>query len=115
VSQVLVDIWPADQSMLTWVEPVRSILLRGIEASGARILHHRFHQFDPHGFAGFVLIAESHVSVHSWVEEGWMAVDIFSCGDMNSDAIVRHLQERLEPTRETVTSISRGDRDGRSP
>jgi len=70
VSHILVDLWPAEREMLTHVEPVQSILLVAIKASEARILHQRFHQFEPYGFTGLVLIAESHMSVHSWVEEG---------------------------------------------
>ena len=108
ISHILVDLWPVDRQMLTHVEPVQSILLAAIRASGARILHHRFHQFEPFGFTGFFLIAESHVSVHSWVEEGWMAVDIFSCGDMDRDIILSHLRTHLAPTRETITHITRG-------
>ena len=109
VAHILFDLWPRDADLLKRSEPVRSILRKAVVRSGVRIVHTRFHQFEPHGFTGFFLIAESHVSVHSWVEEGWMAVDILSCGDMDGMVIVEGLREGIPSVRERLSGVERGD------
>ena len=79
---------------------------------GATILHGYFHPFAPCGVTGFLLLAESHLSVHTWPEEGFAAFDIFSCGDMDTDAIVDTIRETLRPARERLQLIHRGSGEG---
>lgn len=69
------------------------ILLAAAEAMGARVVDSRFHAFSPHGVSGVVVIAESHLTVHTWPEHGYAAVDIFSCGQLNLEAGLRVLRE----------------------
>jgi S-adenosylmethionine decarboxylase proenzyme len=55
--------------------------LRGAaDAIGAQVISAAFHQFAPHGVTGVLLLAESHVSVHTWPEHGYAAIDLFTCG-----------------------------------
>ena len=108
ISHVLLDLRLGDPEILKTVEPVRSVLREAVELSGARIVHAHFHQFHPHGFSGFFLIAESHVSVHTWVDESLMAIDILSCGSVDTSAIARYLRERLSPIEERITDVARG-------
>ncbi|NKB69637.1 MAG: adenosylmethionine decarboxylase [Candidatus Latescibacteria bacterium] len=109
VAHILFDVWPREATLLERTEPLRSIMQTAVSRSGARILHTRFHQFEPHGCTGFFLLAQSHVSVHTWVEEGWMAVDILSCGDMDGMAIVDYLRHGCAPGRERLRCLERGD------
>ena len=48
---------------------------------GITILGDKFHKFEPHGVSGVILLSESHVSIHTWPEEGYAALDIFTCGE----------------------------------
>src|SRR5947209_16804632 len=114
---VLYDVWVADPAPLERTGPLEELLKRAALAGGATILHSYFHPFAPCGVTGFLLLAESHLSVHTWPEEGFAAFDIFSCGDMDTDAIVETIRQALHPVRERLQLIHRGsggdgDEDG---
>src|SRR6185437_1492512 len=80
--QVLADIWPADDVALRQAEPLWPVLLAAARESGATILGEYVHQFQPHGFTGVILLAQSHVSIHTWVEQKLLLLDVQSCGPM---------------------------------
>ncbi|MEM4188684.1 MAG: adenosylmethionine decarboxylase [Candidatus Hadarchaeum sp.] len=62
------------------VEPLREILDRVIIKSGLKPINSAFHQFEPHGVSAFYLLRESHLSIHTWPEHEYAAIDIFCCG-----------------------------------
>lgn len=105
---VLYDIWVDDHAVLATVEPIQTLLCKAAEAGGATILHAHFHQFDPHGVTGFLLLAESHLSIHTWVDEGFAAIDIFTCGPMNTDKVLEVIRDGLKPKHASVRRIVRG-------
>jgi S-adenosylmethionine decarboxylase len=109
---VLYDIWVDDAKPLERAGPLEDLLHRAALAGGATILHGYFHPFAPCGVTGFLLLAESHLSVHTWPEEGFAAFDIFSCGDMDTDAIVDTIRQTLRPARERLQLIHRGSGEG---
>ena len=109
---VLYDIWVQDPALLATVEPVEGLLCRAAEAGGATILHSYFHQFSPYGVTGFLLLAESHISIHTWVDEGFAALDIFTCGAMNTDKVLEVIRDGLKPRHASVRRISRGGDSG---
>src|SRR2546426_12552887 len=63
------------------VEAVERILVRAAEVAGVQGWSISFHRFDPNGVAGVVVISESHMSLHTWPEGGYVAPYIFTCGD----------------------------------
>jgi len=77
----LVDLSQCDPDRISRVEEVRRIFLRAAEESKARIVGELFHQFEPAGVSGVLLIEESHFSVHTWPEDSFVGVDIFTCGE----------------------------------
>jgi S-adenosylmethionine decarboxylase len=101
-----------DTALLAESEPLRELLCRAAEAGGATILHAHFHQFTPPGVTGFLLLAESHISIHTWVEEGFAAIDIFTCGPMNTDKVLEVIREGLKPRFSSVRRIVRGSDSG---
>lgn len=105
---IVADLWVGEPGILRCQEPLRSALRVGIEDSGAHILGERFHQFQPHGFSGCFLLAESHVSLHTFVEEGLLALDIFTCGDAEVDRILAACRAAVRPVREQVQHVRRG-------
>lgn len=110
---VLYDVWLADGEVLKYVDPLRGIVLEAAEAGGANIYHQYWHQFAPWGVTGFLLLQESHISVHTWPEEdNFAAIDIFPCGPMDVDLIVERLREALRPVRERVVRVVRGGEAG---
>ena len=105
---LLCDLWFAEDELLKYVEPLRTILLEAAEVGGAIVYHVHFHQFSPWGVTGFLLLKESHISLHTWVEERYAALDIFPCGAMDSRTIVQHLVERLCPQTVNLLQAERG-------
>jgi S-adenosylmethionine decarboxylase len=106
---VLIDLWTPDRSLLERVEPIWSRLLEATRASGATVLHAHAHQFTPAGMSGAILIAESHVNIHTWPEEGYLAMDILSCGPVDPDALLAQFTRGLKITRRRVAMHARGD------
>ena len=104
----LLDLWVDDPTLLQRVEPLRAMLLAATRESGATILADHFHQFEPHGVTGVLLLAESHLSVHTWPEEGLITMDVFTCGTMDTQLILQRLCNALSPRREKLTTILRG-------
>ena len=60
---------------------LRTILTNAAKESGATLLNLITHKFKPQGVTGLVLLAESHISIHTWPESGYAAADVFTCGD----------------------------------
>ena len=81
-------------------EKILEIILEGVEEAEVRQVHSHVEEFDgdlsPPGFAVVVLIDESHVTAHCYYDNGWLAVDAFTCGGGNPGLIIDHIQARLE-------------------
>ena len=76
---------------------------------GATVLHTKLHKFSPQGITGYVLLAESHISVHTWPEYGYAAADIFSCGtSFRPREAANKLAEALECRNPEIREIARG-------
>ncbi|WP_428486623.1 adenosylmethionine decarboxylase [Rhodopila sp.] len=81
-THLLVDLWGA--SNLCDPDHIDHALREAAEAAGATILHGHFHHFSPNGgVSGVLVLAESHISIHTWPERGFAAIDIFMCGACN--------------------------------
>ncbi|MBI2098164.1 MAG: adenosylmethionine decarboxylase [Candidatus Wildermuthbacteria bacterium] len=78
---------------------------------GASILHTKFHRFSPHGITGYILLAESHISIHTWPECGYAAVDVFTCGLMDTEKAVQYLVEKFAAQKVNTRRIERGNRE----
>ncbi len=91
-------------------EMLRDLLLRAAEASGSTIVGDYFYKFEGSmGVTGVVVVAESHLSIHTWPEYGYAAVDVFTCGDHTDPwRALEVLRERLRPERVDVTELTRG-------
>ena len=107
-THILYDLWLADTTLLETIAPWRETLLAAAKESGATIIGHQFHQFSPCGITGFLLLAESHISIPPWPEEGLASVDIFTCGSMNADHIIGSLRKHFQPQRENLRMVKRG-------
>ena len=99
---------------LTDREFVENALLDAARKSGATIVTTAFHTFNPHGVSGVIVIAESHLAIHTWPEAGYAAVDVFTCGDrvMPREA-VRLCIEAFAPKHHSFVEIKRGILDDR--
>ncbi|MFH1188611.1 MAG: adenosylmethionine decarboxylase [bacterium] len=88
---------------------VKKALIDAAHVCGATILGTHFHTFDPQGLTGYVLLAESHISVHTWPEFGYAAVDVYTCGLMQTHKAVEHLQKVFNAEHVDSQKIMRGN------
>jgi len=79
--QILVEFYGCDHQILDDVVQVEDILRGAANKANATIVQSAFHRFNPFGVSGVIVIAESHISIHTWPEYGYAAVDIFTCGE----------------------------------
>lgn len=106
---ILVEYYDCDPSKLNDVEYIESAFIKATKASKATIVTHNFHKFSPHGVSGVIVIAESHVSIHTWPEYNYAAVDIFTCGETIDPWIIQeHLKESLESKNTSSMEMKRG-------
>lgn len=106
-THLLIDIWGA--SRLDEPELIDETLRAGALAAGATILHSHFHHFTPNGgVSGVVVLAESHISIHTWPERGFAALDIFMCGDCNPYKAIPLIKAAFSPSDVHVGEQRRG-------
>ena len=104
---LLVDLWGA--SNLTDPAAVDQALRAAAEAAKATILHGHFHHFGPDGgVSGVVVLAESHISIHTWPERDFAAVDIFMCGACDPYRSLPALKEVFRPKSILLAEQRRG-------
>ncbi|MEB3022993.1 MULTISPECIES: adenosylmethionine decarboxylase [Mycolicibacter] len=104
---LLVDLFGA--SGLDKAELVESVLRECAETAGATVLHSYTHSFAPSGgVSAVVVLAESHVSIHSWPELRYAAIDIYMCGSVDPHAGIASLKRAFQPDKISVTEIRRG-------
>ena len=99
----LIDVRDCEPRIITCVDRTREIIMRAAKRCGATILNDHFHQFHPIGVSGVVLIAESHISVHTWPEDGFAAVDIFTSGKMKPQVAIDIIQEGFQVKASSVS------------
>ena len=97
-----------DATGLNDIDLIEETLRRCVTAAGATLLHIHLHHFQPSGVSGVSVLAESHISIHTWPEAGYAALDIFMCGKADPDACVPVLREAFKAKRVDVDEILRG-------
>ena len=89
---------------------IRSLMLEAAIRSGATVVGDIFHHFSPQGVTGVVVVAESHLAIHTWPEFGYASVDIFTCGTRVDPWIgFEYIKEKLQSKRWVSKEIARGD------
>ncbi len=106
-THLIVDLWDAER--LDDLAQVEAALRDCVEAARATLLHIHVHHFTPnHGVSGVAVLAESHVSIHTWPEIGYAALDIFMCGSAEPHRAVEVLRAAFRPQRMAVEEHLRG-------
>jgi len=90
------------------IDLIEATLRRCVEAAQATLLHIHLHHFQPNGVSGVAVLAESHISIHTWPDAGYAALDVFMCGRANPDACIPVLREAFKAERVEVNELLRG-------
>ncbi len=103
----IIDFWQAQH--LDCVEVLEKALKDAANVAGAVLLHTHLHKFSTGGgVTGVALLAESHISVHTWPEFDYAAFDIFMCGDARPDKALALLEQVFKPQKKEIKEINRG-------
>jgi S-adenosylmethionine decarboxylase len=103
---LIVDLHGAKR--LNEIEHIETTLRRCVDAARATLLHIHLHHFQPSGVSGVAVLAESHISIHTWPEIGYAALDIFMCGSAEPDHCIPVLREAFSAERVGVNELLRG-------
>ena len=90
------------------IEHIEATLRHCVEAARATLLHIHLHHFQPSGVSGVAVLAESHISIHTWPEAGYAALDVFMCGSADPDKCIPVLREAFSAERVGVSELLRG-------
>jgi len=105
----LVELRDCNPEILKDLNKVKDALVSAAKEARATIIDVSFHEFNPFGISGMVVIAESHLSIHTWPEYGYAAVDIFTCGDIIKPEVAAHyLISCFECRNPSIVEMKRG-------
>ena len=106
---LLLELQDCNREVLNDLDFLRSTMLAAATECGATVLGESFHYFSPQGVSGVVIIAESHLSIHTWPEYGYAAADIFTCGDtVQPEKAAQRVIKELNAGSHSVLEIQRG-------
>ena len=106
---LLLEMKDCNREIIKDIKIVESALIEAAKLAKATIIGTSFHQFSPFGISGMVIIAESHLSIHTWPEYGYAAVDIFTCGDLiKPEVAAQYIIERFECNNPSMVDMKRG-------
>jgi len=104
-----------DPEILTDASALKKILLEAAKVGEMDVRSTYFYKFTPQGVSGMVIVSESHISIHTWPEKGYAAIDVYTC-DTNSkpEKTVNYILEKIKAEYAHITEIERGieDEDG---
>lgn len=107
-THLIVDLWGA--SRLDEADHVRAALIDATAVAGATLIDVHLHRFSPSGgLSGIAVLAESHISIHTWPEHGYAALDIFMCGQTEPHKSVEVLRQAFQPDTIEVSELRRGE------
>jgi len=108
-SHLLLELKDCNTKLLNNQKKLEEILVTAAKIAKATVIESRFHKFNPFGISGVVLIAESHLTIHSWPEYDYAAVDIFTCGDtLKPSLAAKYLIRKLQSKNPSMIEIKRG-------
>jgi S-adenosylmethionine decarboxylase len=103
---LIVDLHGAEG--LNDIDLIDATLRRCVVAARATLLHIHLHHFHPNGVSGVAVLAESHISIHTWPDIGYAALDVFMCGKAEPDACIPILRSAFKAQRVAVNELLRG-------
>jgi S-adenosylmethionine decarboxylase proenzyme len=106
---LIVELYGCDLRLLGDVDYIRETMMLCAKEANTTVIESIFHQFKPYGVSGVIVIAESHLSIHTWPEHRFASVDLFTCGD-HSDPwkAFKIIKKKLKAKYFSVIKMERG-------
>ncbi len=106
---LLVELYDCDTKVISDVRTIENIMVGAAHAAKATIVDVVFHNFNPNGISGVIVIAESHLTIHSWPEHNYASVDIYTCGStINPWKAFDYLVKHFKAKNVTASEFKRG-------
>lgn len=106
---ILAEIYGCKEEILNDKDLIEKTMVDAALKAGAEVREVAFHKFSPQGVSGVVIISESHLTIHTWPELGYAAVDVFTCGDrINPWDACNYMTEMWQAKNMTATEVKRG-------
>lgn len=106
---IIMDASGCNPELLNNLDYLKWLLVEAAEKANATVLNVAFHHFTPQGVSGVVVISESHLSIHTWPEYGYAALDFYTCGEIDPKAACEYVAERLNASHIFTTEVARGE------
>ena len=108
---ILAEFYGCDRNLLNDVKHIEEIMTRAALKAGAEVREVAFHKFSPEGVSGVVIISESHLTIHTWPELNYAAVDVFTCGTrVNPWDACKFLEDFLKAAQVDCHEMIRGNK-----
>lgn len=107
--QLLIELYGCPDALLADTAGIEAAMNAAARHCGLTIVNSVFHTFNPHGVSGAVIIAESHLAIHTWPEFGFAAVDAFTCGAADPTDVAAFLAEALRAKNLSLSELNRGN------
>ncbi len=104
---LLLEVYDVDYNLINDVNSLQGVMIRGIERAKMTILNVFSHCFLPQGCTVVIALSESHVSCHTWPENGCLAVDVYTCGEGNPKLIALEILKYLNSEKYSIREIDR--------
>ncbi|MEX2689255.1 MAG: adenosylmethionine decarboxylase [Candidatus Njordarchaeum guaymaensis] len=106
---LIIELHGVDSELLNDIERLKKILIESAITAGATIIGQVFHKFSPHGVTGIIAVKESHLSIHTWPEFNYAALDIFTCRGIDPNIALEVIIEKMKPKYYFTMNIQRGE------
>ncbi len=107
--QILADLYGVDPDIISKVDSLYSVIEDAVRAGSLTKISSDYYQFQPQGASGVVLLAESHLSFHTWPEHGLVTLDIYTCGDpKGAETAFDYIVDQLKPDTMDCKRLRRG-------
>jgi S-adenosylmethionine decarboxylase len=106
---VIADLWGVEPELLNDAEALMALMNDAVALAGATVLKYQEHSFEPQGVTALLLLSESHMSVHTYPERGFVAFDCYTCGNhVDPQIAIDHVIKHLEPVHIQRGAMERG-------
>lgn len=106
---LIVELYDCDQKLISDVDYIQNVMMECAKIANTTIIDSVFHKFNPYGVSGVIVVAESHLAIHTWPEHRFASVDFFTCGE-HSDPwkSFKIIKKKLKAKHFSITKMQRG-------